>query len=1120
MREKNLFLEAIEIEDDAEREAFLTRECGEDLELHSAVHELLVQEQKLGTFLELKDIEIDGEFNADFETRILEQPKNAIGSSIGKYKLRKQIGEGGMGIVYVAQQTHPVQREVALKLIKPGMDSKQVIARFEAERQALALMDHPNISRVLDAGTAENGLPYFVMELVDGIPINEFCNQNRLDIVQRLRLVIAVCQAVQHAHVKGIIHRDIKPSNVLVTRIDNQNIPKVIDFGVAKATAQNLTDRTIYTQFTQMIGTPLYMSPEQATRSGNDVDTRSDVYSLGVVLYELLTGTTPFDPETLRHAEADEIRQIICGREPPAPSTRVKTTNSEGSSTDSEYNGVEFRQLSRMIQGELDWITLKAMDKDRRRRYSSPGALAADIQAYLDGTVVAASPPSLVYRTRKFAKRNAVFLTTATLVTVTLIVATVISLWQAGVAIDALAKIKIQQSELFKAKAFAEEIALRAKENEAHANLLVYAADIRQAAEAWKKKDIRQYTDILDRYQTVDPQFDPRGFEWRFLNQLGRANYEVISEAADGYCVVRHSRDGRFIACGRSDGRVDILDGKTHQPMTTLEGHLHLVRGVHFSAKCDKLATLGEEGIVRIWSTRGFDEISQIKVTEGTQGEKVFFAKDDELIVTIGEEDRVKIWETATGKLYDSFGVNGNEIRSLDVSPDGKFCVAGEHQHKLRTWDFEKRKTDSVMGQMPLNDFPRCVRYSPDGSVIAVGSELKKIYITDAKTGEIIESFPAHRDDIQDIAFYPDGRLVASVDRAGVIYVWRRKLPGNPSSTANQGLFPKVFRAHDVRTKSIDCSPDGGHFLSASNDRTVRSWAPQTMPIRELDFDNVSNAVFSPDGSELFIGGEKAITIWNQNENTFRLLAKIDQSRLSSIAITNDGKTLATGHEDGVIRFWDLETETFSGSVKAHDDDVESVSFSHDDALLATASWDGTSCVLDVSSREKQSSFPLGHHCTNVSFSPIDYTFSVTHDSDIAIINALSEKRIHLLKGHQNSTYQSVFSPDGQQLASCSHDRTVRIWDITTGETIHEIFIQQDKICSLAYSPDGKTLASGDNAGNLAFSHASTGRFLFFLTVQSTSIRNLSFTPSGEDLFLVPSDHNIQLMTTPKGPTQ
>jgi tetratricopeptide (TPR) repeat protein/serine/threonine protein kinase len=404
-RANELFLKALDLRSRGEREAYLDKACADDAALRAEVDGLLEAGARAGSFLESPAR--DPAATVD-DVTIAERP----GTAVGPYKLLEQIGEGAFGAVFLAEQAKPVRRRVALKVLKPGMDSRQVIARFEAERQALAIMDHPNIAKVFDGGTTPSGRPYFVMELVKGVPITEFCDHNHLAPRQRLELFVSVCEAVQHAHQKGIIHRDIKPSNVLVTLHDTTPVVKVIDFGIAKALGQELTEKTLFTGFAQMIGTPLYMSPEQAGQSGLDVDTRSDIYSLGVLLYELLTGTTPFDKERLRQAGYDEIRRIIREEEPVRPSTRVSTLGQTATSVSAQRHS-DPKRLSQLLRGELDWIVMKALEKDRNRRYDSAAGFALDVQRYLADEPVAACPPSAWYRFGKLARRNKTALTVA-----------------------------------------------------------------------------------------------------------------------------------------------------------------------------------------------------------------------------------------------------------------------------------------------------------------------------------------------------------------------------------------------------------------------------------------------------------------------------------------------------------------------------------------------------------------------------------------------------------------------------------------------------------------------------------------------------------------------------------
>ncbi len=409
-RVKRVFQDAFELPA-SEREAFLDRACEGDAELRAEVETLLAAGDAGGDVLA-----------APTEPLLPGgAPAEGPGITIGRYKLLQQIGEGGFGSVYMAEQEKPVRRKVALKIIKLGMDTRQVIARFEAERQALALMDHPNIARVLDAGATETGRPYFVMELVRGIPITEYCDQNHLTTRERLELFQSVCSAVQHAHQKGIIHRDIKPSNVMVTLHDGTPVPKVIDFGIAKATNQQLTEKTLFTEYHQFVGTPQYMSPEQAEMSGLDVDTRTDIYALGVLLYELLTGTTPFDARRLRNLAYSEIHRVIREEEPERPSTRVSTLGQAATAT-ARSRSTDVGALRRALSGDLDWIVMRAIEKDRTRRYDTANSLRLDVERYLHDEPVLASPPSTSYRIRKFARRNRTGVLISSAVVVALVV--------------------------------------------------------------------------------------------------------------------------------------------------------------------------------------------------------------------------------------------------------------------------------------------------------------------------------------------------------------------------------------------------------------------------------------------------------------------------------------------------------------------------------------------------------------------------------------------------------------------------------------------------------------------------------------------------------------------------
>lgn len=524
-RQRSIFERAIALPP-AERPLFVERECAGDVALRDEILDLIRLHESAGDIVE----------------SISEMP----GMRVGPYKLLEQIGEGGFGVVFMAEQEQPVRRKVALKIIKLGMDTKQVVARFEQERQALAMMDHPNIAKVYDAGATPGGRPYFVMELVRGESVTQYCDREKLNTRDRVALFVDICKAVQHAHQKGIIHRDIKPTNVLVTIIDGKPVPKVIDFGVAKAAHSRLTNISFFTGMRQMIGTPLYMSPEQAEMSGVDIDTRTDIYSLGVLLYELLTGTTPLTQEQLLAAGIAEIHRMIRETDPPIPSTRVSTLG-DAAVRVARQRKTEPGKLGVLLRGDLDWIVMKCLDKDRNRRYATPTNLAEDIERHLGGEPVQAAPPSVGYRAWKFIKKRKGVVGAVSAVVLALSIGFAATWYMKGevekrekdkdaaltrernanTEKDAALKLaKEQKTEIERQKAVAEK-ERDAKEFEA------YVANIRAAQTALKAGEYancaRHLKDCLERL---------RGSEWKYLNATSDTSLLLCNTVVQSFSCV------------------------------------------------------------------------------------------------------------------------------------------------------------------------------------------------------------------------------------------------------------------------------------------------------------------------------------------------------------------------------------------------------------------------------------------------------------------------------------------------------------------------------------------------------------------------------------------------------
>ena len=994
-------------------------------------------------------------------------PVEGPGTKIGNYELIELIGEGGMGLVYQAQQQEP-KRKVALKIVKLGMDTKQVVARFEAERQTLALLAHPNIAHVFDAGTTETGRPYFVMEYVEGKSITKYCDEHSLSIEQRLELFQQVCEGVHHAHQKGIIHRDLKPSNILVSIHGNRAVPKIIDFGIAKAVTPPLTENTSFTEHGQLLGTPEYMSPEQAEMATEDVDTRSDIYSLGVLLYELLAGATPFDTERMRKGGIDHIQQVICSEEPRTPSARLTSLGDKGEAI-AEKRRTQIITLTRRLHRELEWIPMKAMRKDRSRRYRSASELSDDIQNYLTGAPLLAGPESNVYRARKFVHKHAGFVASAALVAVVIVLGLITSTAFSFKAEKARGQEAVARTEAEKAYAQAEQ----AREQEVVARTQAEQARDKEAA-------LRvQVEQALLRAEEAE--------------KAEKEQRKLAEQKAEEYRRSLYAHKITLTDVAYRDGDM----GRLHK---LLESCPEDLRGWEW----DRLNTISDQSLMTIqgWNPYGVD---------------LAISPDGNRIAASGKGSTVKVWDTATGA--ELMSLEGLFVTALNpsFSPDGKRIVSGSYDGTIMVWDGENAKQlMTLKGHEGL-----CSAYfSPDGKRIVSGGMDRTdgtLGIWDAETGVKLRTWCANEGGLESHAISPNGKTIASGGRDGTIKLW----------DATTGIELKVLRGHQGENarEIVRFSSDDKRIVSGSADGRVRVWDTATgKALMTLSGHKafVASVGFDPQGGRIVSGcGDGTVKVWDAQSGVEVMTLLGHTNIVLGVAFTKDGKRIVSGSWDGTIKIWELGIDptapvTLDGTIEIWEPRVnptaphiweglhsEGMAFNPGGDRIVTGGKNITVWDADTGNQVKEFNWPG----LSPSFSPDGKRIIAADGNDIKVLDASSGKKLMTLSGHEAAIWSQSYSPDGTKIVSGGLDKTVRLWNAMTGTEIMTLRGHGDRsirpefspVSSVAFSPDGKLIVSGSYDCTVKIWDVETGAEV--MTLQHPRIvSDVAFSPNGKQI--------------------